>query len=205
MILGANVGGILVMEYGLGYFGLFGGAIATCVILQLISTTVRLKLNLPPWVIGIGMCLMYESFGIMYATSSAERGETTVTLGSTTCRGIAEMPWIFILLFVGLIAMVLIYSRTIFGVNYQAVSSNSRVAGYMGIKEHKTIYIGVVIGAIALGIAGALQMVYSSRISIASSLDSFGMISKGLCAWLLSSGMDKKMNPPAAILLSSSL
>jgi ribose transport system permease protein len=203
LILGANAGGVLAMQFGLGYLGLFGGAILTCVILQIFATFVRLKLNLPAWVIGLGMCMMYESIGIIYSTACAQKGETTVTLGATTCKGITHMPWILILLLAGFAAMYLIHSKTTFGMNYQAVSSNYKVAGYMGIKAHKTIYIGVIAGAVMLGVAGALQMVYSSRVNVASSLGSFGMISTGLCAWLLSSGMDKKMNPPAAILLSS--
>lgn len=205
LILGANIGGVLAMQYGLNSFGLFGGAIITCVILQLVSTFIRLKLNIPAWVMGLGMCLIYEAFGVMYSTACADKGQQTVTLNSHMGKVIIQMPWIFFLLAAGLIFMMTIYSRTTIGINYQAVSCNTKVAGYMGIKSNKTILFGVTIGAVMLGIAGALQMIYSTRVATASSLGSFGAISKGLCAWLLSSGMDKKMNPPAAILLSAFL
>lgn len=203
LILGALVGGILTVNFGLSYLGLFGGSILTCVLLQLFSTFIRLKLNLPVWVVGLAMCLIYESFGIIYSTSVAANGRETVTLSPTMCKEIIQMPWIFILLAVGLIVMIVIQTKTSFGSNYAAVSCNPKVAAYMGIKVNRTIYIGVGIGAVMLGIAGALIMIYSTRIAPPSSLGSFGTISKGLCAWLLSSGMDKRLNSQVAILLSA--
>ncbi len=202
MVLAAQVGGILAVNFHLGYLGMFGGSIVTAVVLQLISTFLRLKLNMRPWVIGIAMCLIYESFGIMYATVCAAKGQETVSLPVGMCSGIIKMPQIIILLAVGLIFMYLIHTRTSFGMNYRAISCNEYIAESMGIKRTKTIYIGVGIGAVMLAIAGALTMILSSRITAPSNLGSFATISKGLCAWLLSAGMDKKVNPPVAIFIS---
>lgn len=203
MVLAGQVGGILAVNYHLGYLGMFGGCILCAVVLQLISTGIRVKLNMRPWVIGIAMCLIYESFGIMYSTACAAKGHETVTIPSGLCAGITKMPWIVILLAAGIIFMYLLHTRTSFGLNYRALSCNEYVAEHMGINRKKTIYIGVSIGAVMMAIAGALTMILSSRITVASNLGSFGSISKGLCAWLLSSGMDNKVNPPTAIFISA--
>jgi Ribose/xylose/arabinose/galactoside ABC-type transport systems, permease components len=205
MMLAAQVGGLATVNLNLGYFGMFAGAILACIGLQLFSTFVRIKLKLPVWVIGLAMCLAYESIGVMYSDAMGALGQEPVTLTNNTLTAIVQMPWIFILFGAGFVFMMILYNRTSFGMKYRAVSSNPTVAGFMGIKPNKTIYIGVAIGAALLGVAAALTMIYSTRVIIQSSLGSFGTIYKGLCAWLLSAGMDKKMSPPLAIMLSAFL
>jgi ribose/xylose/arabinose/galactoside ABC-type transport system permease subunit len=203
MVLSAQVGGILATEFNAGYLGLFGGCIAVCIGLQVLSTSVRLKLGMQPWVIGIAICLIYESFGIMYSTACAATGHQTVTLPANVFTGVTQMPWILIILAAGVAFMYILNSKTQFGINYRAVSCNEFVAEHMGIKRKKTILIGVAVGAVMLGISGTLTMSLSSRMPPSSNLGSFAAISKGLCAWLLSAAMDKKINPPIAILISS--
>ncbi len=203
MVVAAQVGGILGEEFNLGYLGLFGGCIACAVGLQVFSTFIRLKLNMQPWVIGIAICLIYESFGIMYSTACAAGGHQTVTLSAGKFSAVAQMPWILILLVAGIIFMYLLHGKTQFGINYQAVACNEYVAEQMGIKREKTILIGVAVGAVMIGVASALTMSLSSRVAVSANLGSFGSISKGLCAWLLSSAFDKKINSPIAIFISS--
>ena len=203
MVVGSQVGGILAVNFNLGYFGLFFGCIACTMGMQVFSTFLRLKLNMRPWVIGIAMCLIYESFGIMYSTACAAQGKEIVTLPPGQFNAIIQMPIILFILVGGVVFMYLLHSKTKFGLNYQAVSCNEYVAEHMGIKREKTILIGVAIGAAMLGIAGALTLSLSTRMAPSSNLGSFATISKGLCAWLLSAALDKKINSPIAILISS--
>lgn len=203
MVIAGWVGAILAVNFHLGYLGLFGGGIICAIILQLFSTFIRIKLNMRPWVIGIGMCLMYESFGIMYSTACAAVGQETVTIPAGLCAGITRMPQIIILLGIAIVFMYLIHTRTSFGLNYRAISCNEYVAEHMGIKRIQTTYIGVAIGATMIAVASGLTMILSGRIVAPSNLGSFATISKGLCAWLLSSGMERKLNPPVAIFLSA--
>ena len=203
-IIAANVGIVACMKLNLGYVGLFGGSILACVILQVISTTLRLKLRLPSWIMGMTICLIYESFGVMYSLWCAKQsvGGALIQLGPNDCKGIVHFPADFILWLVLIVVMMLIQNKTTFGLNYRAVSSNMEVAEHMGIDSKKTIYIGVIIGAILMGVAGAFNAANANQVNTTSNLGSFGQISRGLVSWLLSSGM-RRMDPVLAIALSS--
>ena len=203
-ILGANVGIIACAKLGLGYVGLFGGSILTCILLQVISTTLRLKLKLPSWIMGMTICLIYESFGVMYSLWCAKQsvGGALIQLGPNDCKGIVQFPADFILWLVLIVGLMLIQNKTTFGLNYRAVSSNMEVAEHMGINSKKTIYIGVIIGAALLGIAGAFNAANANKVNTTSNLGSFAQIARGLVSWLLSSGM-RRMDPVLAIALSS--
>lgn len=203
-ILAANVGIIATMKLGLGYFGLFGGSILTCVVLQLISTWLRIKLKLPSWVLGMAICLIYEAFGVMYSLWCTKQtvGGALIQLGPTDCKGIVKFPADFLLWLGVIIVLMLIQNKTTFGLNYRAVSSNMEVAEHMGINSRKTIYLGVTIGAALMGIAGAFNAASANLVNTTSNLGSFGQIARGLAAWLLSSGM-RRMDPVLSIALSS--
>lgn len=202
-VIAANVAAYLTTEFHLGYLGLIGGAVVTVIALQLLSTKIRIAFGIPAWVAGLAMALIYESFGVMYASSMASIGRTPVALNSTDGIELIQMPWLGILLFAGLIIVSIIYDRTSFGMQYRAVCIDERIAGYMGIKPNRTIYIGAVIGSIFVGIGAAIMLRFSTSVIPTSSLGSFSMIYKGLVAWLLSIVLDKHLPPQVSILLSA--
>ena len=201
--LSANVAGYLAMELHLGFVGLIVGAVGTVIILQLISLKIRLMFNLPAWVAGLAMALIYEAFGMIYLSARAAVGQTAVSLDATTGINLIKMPWIGILLIVGLIVVSTIYNRTSFGMKYRAVSINEKVAGYMGIKKNKTIYLGAIVGSVFVGMGAAIILRFSAIMAPPSALGSFAMISKGLVAWLLSIVLDKHLSPQISIMLSA--
>jgi len=201
--LSANVAAYLAMEAHLGFFGLMVGAIGTVIILQLISLKIRLAFGLPAWVAGLAMALIYESFGMIYVSARSAIGQTAVSLDSTTGIALIKMPWIGILLIVGLLVVSTIYNRTSFGMKYRAVSINEKVAGYMGIKKNSTLYFGAIVGSVFVGIGAAIILRFSAIMAPPSALGSFAMISKGLVAWLLSIVLDKHLSPQVSIMLSA--
>jgi ribose transport system permease protein len=201
--ISANVAAYLAMEVHLGFFGLIVGAIGTVIILQLISLKIRLAFGLPAWVAGLAMALIYESMGMIYLSARSAIGQTAVSLDSTTGIELIKMPWIGILLIVGLLVVSTIYNRTSFGMKYRAVSINEKVAGYMGIQKNSTLYKGAIVGSVFVGIGAAIILRFSAVMAPPSALGSFAMISKGLVAWLLSIVLDKHLSPQVSIMLSA--
>lgn len=145
-VIAANVAAASVVEWGMGYIGIFFFSIAVTVILQLVSTFVRLKCKLPTWVSGLGMLMIYEAAGSVYTSSRSARGLTNITLGADQCRALGTHPIPLLFLIAGAVIMYLVFSRTKIGIDYRAVSSNARVAGYMGISRNRTEYIAAAVG-----------------------------------------------------------
>lgn len=203
MVLAGNLGAAAVVEWNLGYVGLFVCCILTTVVLQLLSTWVRLKFNLPTWVSGLAMLMIYEAIGAVYTQARTSQGMTVVTLGAEQCRALGSQPWPAIFLIAGTIIVHLIFSRTKIGIDYRAASNNAKVAGYMGIKSKKTQYIAALVGAVLVGIAAVLTISSSGKLNTFTGLGSMGVIGKALATWLLAGAMEKRLSKPICIVLGA--
>ena len=202
-VIAANVAAASVVEWGMGYIGIFFFSIAVTVILQLVSTFVRLKCKLPTWVSGLGMLMIYEAAGSVYTSSRSARGLTNITLGADQCRALGTHPIPLLFLIAGAVIMYLVFSRTKIGIDYRAVSSNARVAGYMGISRNRTEYIAAAVGAVSVGIAVALTISSNAKVDTYTGLGSVAVIGKALATWLLAGAMEKRLSKPVCILLGA--
>lgn len=203
MVLAGNLGAVAVVEWNMGYLGLFLFCILTTVVLQLLSTWVRLKFNLPTWVSGLAMLMIYEAIAAVYTQARTAQGLTVVTLGAEQCRDLGNRPWPMIFLLVGTVVVYLIFSRTKIGIDYRAASSNAKVAGYMGIRSKKTQYIAALVGAVLVGIAAVLTISSSGKINTFTGLGSMSVIGKALATWLLAGAMEKRLSKPICIVLGA--
>lgn len=203
MVLAANVAITSVVDWGMGYFGLFFFSIAVTVVLQLFATFIRLKCKLPTWVSGLAMLMIYEAIGAVYTSSRSSVGLASITLGADQCRAIGKGYWPLALLIAGTIIMHFIYTRTKIGINYRAVSANTTVAGYMGINNLKTQYIAAAVGAVAVGIATIITVSANAKQNTYTGLGSISVIGKALAAWLLAGAMERKLSKPVCILLGA--
>lgn len=202
-VLAANAAAASVVEWKMGYFGIFFFSILVTVTLQLFSTFVRLRCKLPTWVSGLGMLMIYEAIGSVYTSSRSARGLTNIALGADQCRSLGTHPFPLLFLTVGTVVMYLIYSRTKIGIDYRAVSSNGKVAGYMGISKNRTEYIAAVVGAVSVGIAAACTISSNAKIDTCTGLGSVSVIGKALATWLLAGAMEKRLSKPVCILLGA--
>lgn len=202
-VLAANLAALSVVEWGLGYFGLFFFAIIGTVVLQLFATFVRIKCKLPTWVSGLAMLMIYEAVGAVYTSSRTSRGMTNITLNSEQCRVLGQHPFPLIFLVAGTIVMYFIFSKTKVGINYRAVSNNPKVAGYMGIDSKKTQYIAAAVGAVSVGIAAAITISSNAKMDTFTGLGSISVIGKALSTWLLAGAMEKRLSKPICILLGA--
>ena len=193
MILASNVGGILAVQLGLGYFGLIIGAVATAIGLELLNVKLILVTKIPAWIFGLGMTMVYEAIGALYNASMIAEGTQSVSIGDLY-RELGAPPVNVIVIMICVVVAFLIYNRTNLGFGLRAVGSNSSVAKMMGINVSKTVLAASVVGAMFLGLASAVNMSFAGRVAPTTGLASISVIFTPLAAFLLAKAFDRIFN-----------
>lgn len=200
MIIASNVGGIFAVNLKMGTFGLILGSVLISVLLLLLNTIVRQLTKIPSWIFGLGAAMVYEAAAMYYGTYMITKGRQVVSLGNTA-RYIGRTPWNFILVVVGFIASYLLFNKTSIGYNIRAMGSNRKVAEMMGVNIKKTVIYSAILGGIFLGMAGAVNESYASRVMPVTGLSSVSLIFTALAGFLLASSLGKYMNLTLAIFI----
>lgn len=200
LILAGNVGGIFAVNFNLGTFGLLLGSILLSVLLLLLNTVVRQLTKIPSWIFGLGAAMVYEAIGMYYGSYMISRGRQVVSLGNIA-RHIGRTPWNFVLVAVGFIVAYLIFNRTSVGYNIRSLGSNRKVAEMMGVNVQKTMIYSAVVGGIFLGVAGAVNESYASRVMPVTGLSSVALIFTALAGFLLASSLGKYIDLTLAIVI----
>lgn len=208
MSLGAVVllAGFAAGELGnaIGYPGVLLGGLGVGICLIFLNYLIFACSKIPSWIAGIGLCIIYEGFGIMYSNQKIAVGETVVLLEPDYCR-LAFFPWIYIIFIITFIFVYIIYNKTALGLNLRAIGGNENVARSMGIKTVKTILLIGIVAGILVGLGGLTNQSYSGRIFAKSGLASLNLNFKPLAALLLAQIVEKKVNliiaMPIAVLM----
>lgn len=200
LILASNVGGIFAVNFGLGTFGLLLGSILTAVLLLVLNTYLLQVTKIPSWIFGIGAAMVYEAIGMMYGSYEISQGKQVISL-KDTARALGGEPWNFIVVLIGLIAAYILYNKTSIGYNIQALGSNSRVSKMMGVNVKKTMLFAAMIGGIFLGLSGAVNESYASRVMPTTGLSSIALIFTALAGYLLADSLKKYMNLTVSIIV----
>jgi ribose transport system permease protein len=193
LILASNAGGILAINFHLGYFGLIFGSVTVAVLLVLLNTKLMLVTKIPSWVFGLGIAMIYEAIGAMYNASRVKIGRQVVSL-DTVCRELGNPPWNMVVLAVALIASYIIFNRTSIGFGLRAVGSNTGVARMMGININKTIILAALCAGIFVGFGAAINESYGGRVGAFTGLQSITSIFTPLAAYLLAKALEKFFN-----------
>lgn len=200
LILASNVGGIFAINLKMGTFGLILGSILTSVLLLLLNTVLLQITKIPSWIFGLGAAMVYEAIAMYYGSYMISKGTQVVSLGNTA-RYIGRTPWNLIIVAIGFIAAYLFFNKTSVGYNIRAMGSNRKVAEMMGVNVKKTLIYSAILGGIFLGIAGAVNESYASRVMPVTGLNSVSLIFTALAGFLLASSLGKYMNLTIAILV----
>jgi ribose transport system permease protein len=193
MILASNAGGILAANFHLGYFGLILGAVGVAVCLGLINIKLMLVSNIPSWVFGLGIAMIYEAIGAIYNSSQIKIGRQVVSL-NTVCRELGSPPWNLVVLAAAIFAAWIIYNKTSIGFGLRAVGSNKTVAKMMGINIEKTIILAALCAGVYAGLAAAVNESYGSRVGTTTGLQSIATIFTPLAAYLLAKALENIFN-----------
>jgi len=202
LILGCNVGGILAVQFGFGYFGLIIGSCIVVAALELFNLKVVLISKIPSWIFGLGMAMVYESIGAMYNGSQIDKGKQVVSLNNAY-RSLGNQPINIIILLIGVIIAYIIYNKTNVGFKLRAVGSNREVASTMGINIEKTILLAGLIGALFIGMSAAINESYAGRVVPSTGLNSIALIFTPLAGYLLAQALSKVINLTIAALVGA--
>ena len=202
MILASNIGGILAIQFNLGYPGLIIGCIAVTVILEMLNLKVIQLSKIPAWIFGLGATMVYEALGSMYNSAQIAVGKQAVSL-QDACRGLGVPPANIIVLVVGLVIAYFLFNKTSIGFGSRALGSNQAVAQMMGVNINKTMLKAGAVGGVFLGLASAVNESYSGRIVPTTGLNSIASIFVPLAAFLLAVALQRIFNLTISAVVSS--
>ena len=202
VILASNVGGILALNVGLGYAGMIIGAVVVSVACMMLNVFLIRKAEIPAWILGLGMVMVYEAIGAIYNNSQIAQGKQSVSLGNNY-RGLGAPPWNIIILIVCVAIAYFVYNRTSIGFNLRAVGSNEAVARLMGININRAIFLAVLVGGCFIGIGSAVDISYAGRITPSTGLNSVAMVFNPLAAFLLAQALSGVFNITIAAALGA--
>ncbi len=193
VILAANIGAILVEDFGMGYAGLIIGTVVLMVVCELCSASFSVFLGVPAWVAGLGMALVYEAIAAIIVTNrAATAGAAIVYLKH--CMALGNFPTIFIIAIAVAVVAWYIFNRTKLGFNMRAIGGNADVAEAMGIKRKKTIMLAALVGALIISVGAITQLSYTGRFSTTTGMGSLNGIFKALAVVLISGSFSRIFN-----------
>ncbi len=203
-ILSANIGVLFSQYLGWGYAGLIIMTLISVVLLEHLTMQCAVNLQIPAWVSGLGMALIFES-ALTVGLSFLPFLKGTNILRLEDHRGLGSLPAMTIIWVIGFLAAILIFDRTSVSFNLRSVGTNPLVAAAMGINRKKTIFFGAVIGAIFIAAGTIVNVSYTGKFFPAAGLSSLSYIFKPLAIVLLSGSFAKYISQPIGILLGSIL
>lgn len=132
------------------------------VILGLISGLAYCILKLPPIIVSLGVTLIYE--GIMYTITSGKYVMTEVQ--NQSMSGFTG-TWIYaaLIMLAVLVFMIIVFDKSAFGYDYNALRSGQKVAVATGINEVKNALICYGICGGMMGIVGTLNAARNTTIN----------------------------------------
>lgn len=192
-ILAANVGAVLVEDFGLGYPGLIIGTIVAMIICELLSASCSLFLRIPSWVAGLGAALVFEAIATIYVSNRAKTAGAAIVY-LKQCTALGTFPTIFIIAVLVFLVAWFIFNRTELGFNLRAIGGGGEVAEAMGINRKKTVLLSAVVGAVIIGIGAITQLSYTGRFTPSSGMGSLSGIFKSLAVVLISGSFSRIFN-----------
>lgn len=193
VILAANLGAVLVEDYGLGYPGLIIGAVVGMMACEFLSASCSVFLGIPSWVAGLGSALVFEAIAYIYVNNRAKTAGAAVVY-LEHARALGTFPTIFIIAIIVFVVAWFIFNRTKLGFNLRAIGGGGEVAEAMGINRTKTIMISAMVGAMIIAVGAITQVSYAGRFSTASGMGSLSSIFKSLAVILISGSFSRIFN-----------
>ena len=191
---------VVLASFGTGVFGNAYGLLPAIVTGVLVGTLL-IFLNfciiaftkIPSWIASISLAMVYEAIGLFLRVGSATGNLVEEPL-KVNLRVLGHLPWSFIILLAGFVAVYFVYERTTIGFNIRAIGGNAVVARSLGVNITKTLLrVGLICGLL-VGVASFLQQSYNGYTTVKSGLASIQLILQPLAIALLADILRKKIN-----------
>lgn len=172
-ILGYNLADLT----GTGLVGMCVFMILIGILFGVISGFLYIKLRVPCMVLSIGLMLVYEAIPrAIFPNGMAMSYKQTF---------LAMSPYCFIIMGVMFVIFYLMYNKTAFGHNLQAVGANQAIADNVGINSDKVKFLTFVIGGAFLGVAGILYASQQGELRPVAALGSMSIAMDGFLGMFL--------------------
>ncbi len=202
IVIAANLAGLFGAKMGIT--GVILGGIGAGVLLLTLNFTLYVTTNIPSWIAGIGLAMLYEAAAVFYSNNITRSGGSLPQL-SDSLRILGTPPLIYVDFVFGFVAAYLIYNRTQIGLNIRALGSGLKISKNMGINIGTTlICVGVICGFF-VGCSAFLNESYNARMTAKTGLTSLSMIFQPMAALMLAQVLQSKINIIAGIPICSLL
>lgn len=153
LILSTILGGMISLQFGLGPVAMLVLCLIFGAIIGMFSGIVYTVLKIPPMVVSIGLAMIYEAIAFVIS-----KGAGIKLLGKDELLVWANGPYLYILCFVIVAALVIILNYTQFGYDTKSLSVGQEISVSIGINENKNAVICYTIAGLCLASAGVINM-----------------------------------------------
>lgn len=153
LILSTILGGMISLQFGLGPVAMLVLCLIFGAIIGMFSGVVYTWLKIPPMVVSIGLAMIYEAIAFVISNGAGIK-----LLGKDELLVWANGPYLYILCFIIVAALVIILNYTQFGYDTKSLSVGQEISVSIGINENKNAIICYTIAGFCLAAAGVINM-----------------------------------------------
>ena len=147
-------------------------------ILGFLHSLVLISTKLPPIVISLGMCLVYEGIAKVVATATGSAGTVNLKMGPYTTSFFQEPIILIPLLIIVCVVMASALCYTRYGYNKLALVYNQKICVDTGINEISHCIISFIIAGALIAIYQVMSSCGTASITINVNLASSGTVFK---------------------------
>ena len=183
-------------------FQFLGLSILFGMVLGFIHSLVLISTKLPPIVISLGMCLVYEGIAKVVAVASGSAGTVNLNNGPYTTSFFQEPIILVPLLLIVCLVMAAALCYTRYGYNKLALVYNQKICVDTGINEITHCIVSFIIAGALIAIYQVMTSCGTSSISIQVNLASSGTVFKNFLPIFIGGILAKYSNQIVGLLLA---
>lgn len=171
-------------------------------VLGFIHSLVLISTKLPPIVISLGMCLVYEGIAKVVATSTGSAGTVNLKMGPYTTSFFQEPIILIPLLLIVAVVMASALCYTRYGYNKLALVYNQKISVDTGINEISHCIISFIIAGALIAIYQVMSSCGTASITINVDLASSGTVFKNFLPIFIGGILARYSNQIVGLLLA---
>lgn len=176
-------------------------AIVFGMLLGLVHAIVLILLKLPPIVVSLGMCLVYEGIAKVVVNGYNDAGTLTLKVGQYTGTFFQEPIILLPLLAIVMLFMSAALCYTRFGYNKLALVYNQKISVETGINEISHCVASFIIAGALIAIYQAMEYTTRTNVSISTNLTSSSAVFKNFLPIFIGGILAKYSNQTVGLLL----
>lgn len=153
ILLSTIIGGNLALMLGLNGTGLLMSCMLAGAVIGAVSGLAYVILRLPAMVVSLGLVLIYEALSFVLF-----EGRGIVIIGRQDLLYIVQAPYLYIVGFIVMIALIVLINYTKFGYDMRALANDQRISVNTGINEITNTILCYIFSGTVVAVAGVLTL-----------------------------------------------